>query len=160
MKKLFIITTVFLLVFSGFAQNSATTASGENNLPDGVYHVKDLDKKPHFKGGHEALMKFIKSKAEVPQELKNYKGITVVGFIIEENGKITDPKVVKSCGNEDLDKVAVETIKKMPNWLPGIKDGKKVKTLMRLPVPWNTKLKPRNGKKHTNHKEGLNKKSN
>ncbi len=148
MKKYLAVGVMFFVfVIAGMAQDkpeqaSSTATTTSTNLPQGVYKVKNLDKPPMFKGGKKSLHKFISSQIEIPDKYKEFNGTTWVGFIVNEDGKLSDIKVLRSCGNEELDKIAVDVFKKMPPWLPGIKEDKKVKTMMQVPVRFG---KPKNG---------------
>ena len=156
MKKYFII--VFLLSFASsiLAQNSATsTTSSTNTNSTEVYKAKDVDEAPFFKGGDRGLHKYINSYIEIPSECRKYNGEAVVSFIVDEYGKTTNFKILKSTGKEKLDNAIIEVLKKMPNWTPGMKDNKKVKTLMEIPIKiGNTKTtsKELNKKINTNQK--------
>ena len=59
-------------------------------------------------------------------------------FVVQKDGAITQTEVVKGV-HELLDAEALRTIKSMPNWVPGEKDGEAVKVKMTLPI--NFKLK-------------------
>lgn len=90
---------------------------------------------PSFPGGSTALMKFIAENLELaPKSDECYFGtITVVQFIIDENGKITSPKIVRSV-HPDFDDACLKLIAKMPNWLPALQRGRPVRTQMNLPI--------------------------
>ena len=57
----------------------------------------------------------------------------IVSFVINENGQVTDPEVLRRV-DKDLDKEAIRIIKSMPRWIPGEHKGKKVKVRLTLPV--------------------------
>jgi protein TonB len=61
------------------------------------------------------------------------EGTVIVNFIVGLNGEIRDVKIVKSV-NKDLDKEAMRVISLMPNWTPGMNNGKPVKVSFNLPV--------------------------
>ena len=60
-------------------------------------------------------------------------GRVVVSFVINENGQVTDPEVLRHV-DKDLDKEAIRIIKSMSRWIPGEHKGKKVKVRFTLPV--------------------------
>ncbi len=90
---------------------------------------------PSFPGGSTALIKFIAENLELaPKSDECYFGtITVVQFIIDENGKITSPKIVRSI-HPDFDNACLNLVAKMPNWLPALQRGRPVRTQMNLPI--------------------------
>lgn len=61
------------------------------------------------------------------------EGITVIQFVIDKDGSITKIKPLKELGS-GCTKEAIRVIKKMPNWSPGIQNGRPVKVLFNLPV--------------------------
>lgn len=90
---------------------------------------------PSFPGGGTALLKFIAGNLELaPKSRDCYFGtITVIQFIIDENGKINSPKIVRSI-HPDIDEACLKLIAKMPKWLPAEQRGQPVRTQMNLPI--------------------------
>ena len=63
------------------------------------------------------------------------QGRVFVSFVVCEDGSLCDHEVVKSTGNQDLDKEAVRVVKQMKNnWTPSEIRGRKVRTKYNLPV--------------------------
>ena len=94
---------------------------------------------PSFPGGEKALMQYIKDNTYYPRELCEgaAQGRVMVGFVINEDGSISDVKVLRSLTPE-LDEVAVKIVKDMPRWNPGKQNGKAVKTKYTVPVSFRT----------------------
>jgi protein TonB len=90
---------------------------------------------PLFPGGDDARKKFFSKNMTYPRiPLENgIEGTVIVNFIVGKNGEINDIKIVKSI-NKDLDKEAIRVISLMPNWAPGMNNGKPVKVSFNLPV--------------------------
>ena len=63
----------------------------------------------------------------------NIEGRVIVEFIIDKNGAVTAPKVVRGI-NDSLNNEALRVIKSMPLWTPGYAQGKPVKTRYTYPV--------------------------
>jgi periplasmic protein TonB len=61
----------------------------------------------------------------------------VVEFIVDENGFVQKPAVVKS-SNDGFNQVSLDSIRKW-RFEPGQKDGKTVKVRMRMPFVFNLK---------------------
>ncbi|MGL5684086.1 MAG: energy transducer TonB [Marinifilaceae bacterium] len=57
----------------------------------------------------------------------------MVSFIIDETGKVCNPKVERSV-DPILDKEALRVISMMPNWKPGKQRGKPVKVSQIMPI--------------------------
>lgn len=94
---------------------------------------------PSFPGGEKALMQYIKDNTYYPEEMCEgaAQGRVMVGFVINEDGSISDVKVLRSLTPE-LDEVAVKIVKGMPRWNPGKQNGKAVKTKYTVPVSFRT----------------------
>lgn len=78
-----------------------------------------------------------------------FSSISIFAFVaFPQNSGIT------FYGENNLSEGVLNSLGEKPNFKVG-KDA-----LMKMPIPWNEKLKPRDDEKCINHKEGLNKKSN
>lgn len=97
-----------------------------------VFIISELDKKPNFDGGMEQFFKYIAKKFKAPEE-EGLKGKIIVEFIIEKDGAISQFNVVQDIGFGTAEEIT-RVFTKCPNWLPGIKDGKPVRTLYSLPI--------------------------
>ena len=99
-----------------------------------IYQV--VEQVPEFKGGMGALMKYLSSNINYPQEAKdkNIQGKAFISFVVEKDGSITDVEVMKSSGNDLLDQESLRVVKSMPKWNPGKQSGRAVRTRFVLPV--------------------------
>ena len=99
-----------------------TVASKEEAVPDGV------------KISREVFASYPAQAIESKQE-----GQVVIQFVVTKNGKIIDPKVVKSV-SPSLDAEAIRIINLMPDWTPGKqKNGQEVNSRFTLPVRFTLK---------------------
>ena len=56
-------------------------------------------------------------------------------FIVDRNGKIVKPTILKSVsGSINFDTEAIKVINNMPNWIPGENNGEKVNVEYNLPI--------------------------
>lgn len=103
---------------------------------NGVYEMTDV--RPAYPGGQSALEDYINNHIEYPQMAvdDNKQGTVNVQFIVDENGKVTNAKVVGGSLGDGLDDEAVRVISKMPTWEPGKVKGKSVKTRLTLPITY------------------------
>lgn len=90
---------------------------------------------PKFPGGEKALMEYLSKNIKYPKDAQKsgIQGRVLVTFIVEKDGKISDPKVLKSV-HKSLDKEALSVVKSMPKFEPGSLNGKVVRTKYTLPV--------------------------
>lgn len=90
---------------------------------------------PSYKDGPEALVSFITTEVKYPESAKKAKleGKVVVSFVIDENGNVTNTKVVNSV-NKLLDAEALRVVNAMPAWNAGSENGKPVATELKMPI--------------------------
>ena len=116
----------FLIGFCFFI----TLTSGQNSVKDdqGIYIM--CEKMPELIGGMDGLQK----KIRYPLQAKTLgvQGVVYVQSIINEKGKIEDPKVVKKLG-AGCDEEAIRVLKKS-KFKPGYDKGKPVKVRFTLPI--------------------------
>lgn len=93
------------------------------------------EKTPEFKGGMEAMQKFLAKNIHYPVSAMKAKtqGTVFVQFIITKTGKVLDAKVLRGIGL-DCDKEALRVVKAMPDWTPGQNKGKTVSVVMQIPI--------------------------
>ena len=105
----------------------------KNRGKDFVFNV--VEQMPSFPGGKKAMMEYLKENTEYPAKaVKNkIQGRVIVQFTVDEKGRLSDIKVVKSV-EPSLNAEAVRVIKSMPRWNPGMQNGKAVKVRYTLPV--------------------------
>ena len=106
-----------------------------NGGPDenGVYNI--VEQMPVFPGGTQGLIEFMRKNLTYPDEAKanNIQGRVMISFVVNEDGHLSDFNVDKSA-SKALDEEAVRMAKSMPNWKPGVQDGKPVKVRYSIPV--------------------------
>ncbi|OUJ73260.1 energy transducer TonB [Hymenobacter crusticola] len=98
-----------------------------------VYYT--AEEMPTFPGGDQAFLQFIKAKVHYPDEAlqRNLSGKVYIGFVVDEEGRILDPKVVRGLG-AGLDQEALRLVRIMPWWRPGRVNGRPVRVAYTLPV--------------------------
>ena len=99
-----------------------------------VFYV--VEQMPEFPGGDEERIKFLSWHLNYPKEARDrgLQGVVYVGFVVEPNGELTNFEIVKSSRHTILDKEALRVAKLMPNWKPGIQDGKQVRVQFQIPI--------------------------
>lgn len=85
-----------------------------------------LEKKPELIGGTQTLYDFINYPRQARE--KRIEGKVHIEFILDENGNVTNPVVVKGIGH-GCDQEALRAIKKV-KFSPGIQNGRNVKVKM------------------------------
>ncbi len=87
------------------------------------------------KGGMPALYEYIASNLSYPAEARSagVQGKVFVEFIVNENGSLSDFKIVKGIGG-GCDEEALRVIASSPAWNAGMQGGKEVKQKMVIPL--------------------------
>lgn len=82
-----------------------------------------------------SVKKYFMDNYKMPTILidNGYTGSVYVEFVIERDSSISNIKLIRGI-DEPLDKSVIETIKAMPKWIPGINNGKIVRSRFVLPV--------------------------
>ena len=91
-----------------------------------VYLVVEV--MPEFPGGDKAFEAYIAKSMKYPEaaKAKKIQGKVFVTFIINSQGKVTNPKIAHGV-DPDLDAEALRIISQMPQWSPGKEKGKPVR---------------------------------
>ena len=90
---------------------------------------------PSYKGGMEAMIKFLSGKMRYPAipRRMGIEGTVFVSFIIGPDGNVMNAEVVRGLSKE-CDAEALRVVSMMPTWNPGIQGGTPVMVRMVLPI--------------------------
>ena len=94
-----------------------------------------VEQMPEYPGGLVELMKYISMNVHYPEAAMKTgtQGRVVVQFIIEEDGTVSDARVVQRVSDE-LDAEALRVVSAMPKWTPGRQKGQPVRVKYTMPV--------------------------
>lgn len=123
MKKLFI--TLSIVLISIFSVNA------QSNEP--VYEKTDVA--AEYQGGMTEMVNFIGKNLKYPKPAveAHVTGKVFVKLIIEKDGTISSPEIVKGIGF-GCDKEVMRIVSLMPKWNAGQIGGKAVRSSITLPV--------------------------
>ncbi len=131
---------------AGYAVKSATRdkkeslqaipadAEGDNTVSGEVFMV--AEEMPVFKGGDiNKFREYVQQQIKYPVKAAEagIEGKVFVSFIINEKGKLINPKIIRSA-DPLLDKEALRVISSSPAWTPGMMNGKPVSVQLAIPV--------------------------
>jgi TonB family protein len=102
-----------------------------------VYNKAEVD--PSFKGGEEALVKYLNEHIKYPEEAKKrgVEGTVYVDFVVAEDGSVRETVVNDGPGekvDQSLRDEAIRLVQSMPKWVPGRQRGKPVDVRFSLPI--------------------------
>jgi len=103
---------------------------------NGVYDATEV--RPMYPGGQTALSDYIANHIDYPQMAidDNKQGTVNVQFVVDENGKVQNAKVVGSKLGDGLDEEAERVVSTMPKWNAGTVKGRPVKTRVTVPITY------------------------
>lgn len=108
---------------------------GGEEVSDEVPVFQVVEEMPEFPGGMGECLKFLGKNIKYPVEAQKagVQGKVIVQFVVEKDGNIANPKVVRSI-DPDLDGEAIRVISIMPKWKPGMQKGQPVRVKYTVPV--------------------------
>lgn len=120
---------------STLKEDSVQVVDLSNSITDGDPIFGMCELQPEFPGGEMALIQFIKENLHYPEQCvkDSIEGRVTLSFSIEEDGSITNIKVMRS-PHEALSQEAIRIVKSMPKWKPGGVNGKIKKVKYVLPI--------------------------
>lgn len=92
-----------------------------------------IEKAPEAPYGIDTFRRYIGINFRMPNDAPRGGGKIFTTFIIDENGKMINPTVVKGIG-DTMDKEAIRVLSKYVNWIPGEIRGIKTRFLFSLPI--------------------------
>jgi TonB family protein len=119
-------------------QKALKEESVQYTVPDGGKVFLVVEHQPEFPGGFDAMRSFIRENLKYPQAAAAEKreGVVYISFIVNEDGSIADPKVLKGI-EASMDNEALRVVKMFPKWKPGEQNGLKVRTRFVMPIKYN-----------------------
>jgi TonB family protein len=130
------------LIFSLFCgtlfsqKDTLLTRTTVDNMPffAGCESLKN-DNPEKRKCSDEKLTAFITKYLVYPEAAITNKveGTAVVSFQVEEDGRISEPQIVRDLGS-GCGQAALDILKSMPRWQPAERAGKKIKVKLTMPV--------------------------
>jgi periplasmic protein TonB len=87
-----------------------------------------------FPGGLPAWKDFLQRNLRYPQKAidRRIEGTVIVQFIVCKDGSICDIEAISGPG--ELRETAVNVLKKTPNWVPALQNGKVVRSYKKQPI--------------------------
>ncbi len=114
-------------------KKEASTQTEAKVDENGIHQV--CEEMPEFPGGMMECMNWLGKNINYPAtaQEKGIQGRVIIQFVVERDGSITEPKVVRGI-DPDLDKEALRVVSAMPNWKPGKHKGEVVRVKYTLPI--------------------------
>lgn len=141
-----IATSLLAQVTTSPSETLTTEANQASDNLEDVYKV--VEEMPMFSGcedieiqrdrkicSESKMLQFLYQNIKYPDaaKKKGAQGTVFVRFVIEADGRVTNPEVVRDIG-EGCGAEALRVVKLMPNWNPGKQGGKYVRVWYNLPL--------------------------
>lgn len=136
---------IFLILFLAIAVTSfAQTEDGYKNKPLEVAEVMPawngcdfIDEVEKMNCTYNKIMNYLVKKIKYPKYSRKHKhsGTVYVFFVVNSEGTVEGVKVTRSVTPE-LDAESIRVVKSMPQWSPGVQDGKRVSVCFNLPIKY------------------------
>lgn len=101
----------------------------ENNI---TYNYTEIETKPEYKSGIMAFYKYVQKNYRLPNQ-QGLKGKVYVTFVVDKDGKIVEPKVLRDLGYGTGEE-AIRILNNCDNWTPAEQRGQKVRCTYSLPI--------------------------
>lgn len=100
----------------------------------------NVDKIATFKGGYDAMLKYIQQNIKYPEVAKsiNLEGRVIVSARVDTNGKLSKFRVVSS-EHKYLNAEALRVVETLPDFEPAMDEGKAVESEIKIPVFFSLK---------------------
>lgn len=115
----------------------AAEAVAETNSTEAEPAVyKKVEKMPEFPGGELAMRRWLQRNMRFNTE-EQAAGTRIeiqCRFVIDKEGKVTAIEIIKGAANREYAREIKRVVAKMPDWMPGVQNGKQVAVYFTLPV--------------------------
>ncbi len=104
------------------------------NSDNRIYDI--AEKMPEFPGGINALNNYVSEKTNDVVKSADLKNSirTMISFVVETDGTLSDIHVAKSSGQSLIDTEAASIVRNMPAWIPAQNNGINVRMKYVVPV--------------------------
>ena len=109
----------YVIITVGYKTKNAVTGKDEDReMKVGIGVVPET--KAAYDGGYDKMISYLKENTinEIVAQNLNYLPQPSISFVVNENGETENVKLVKTSGNDEIDKLLVKVIELMPKWKP------------------------------------------
>jgi protein TonB len=119
MKQTILLSAILFMTFCVHAQDTGNISKSQDKQ---FYYIQKMPYAPYN------VDQYLADNLKYPGRARRQKiqGRVIVRFVINEDGSISDCKIIKGIGG-GCDEVALKVIQNMPKWSPGKQEGKPVK---------------------------------
>lgn len=131
------LTILFLFIcVMAFGQNSSRDT---NEVPSTVNPEIMAEYPGGIKAMHKYLQDSVYNKMKITTDETHILRTVYSKLTIDETGKVTNPKIVRSSNVASVDSLFINALKNMPLWKPGSTNGKTIKQEFNIPLRFEFK---------------------
>lgn len=105
-----------------------------STLDNGEQVYMAVEQMAEYPGGQAALREYIKNNLRLPDTDFDFETVRViVKFVINKDGSISDPKIIKPGPDKAFDDEAIRLVTGMPKWIPAKNNGQPVNSYFSMP---------------------------
>jgi protein TonB len=140
MKGTVLFGVLFLLMGAIRAQSStpvAVKAADSVVVDQDSVYSSGMEQKAQFKGGDKAFQRYVMDNFTYPARCQEngISGSVLLRFVVDVDGSIVNIQVLEvSTKCPEFAKEAVRILKNSPRWIPGMYNGRFVKSYRELPL--------------------------
>jgi len=140
MKGTVLFGVLFLLMGAIRAQSStpvAVKAADSVVVDQDSVYSSGIEQKAQFKGGDKAFQRYVMDNFTYPARCQEngISGSVLLRFVVDVDGSIVNIQVLEvSTKCPEFAKEAVRILKNSPRWIPGMYNGRFVKSYRELPL--------------------------
>lgn len=135
MKQIILIPAILVgVVLTTSIQLESTELTPKNAAVEN--YKGEIDKEAEFVGGISAMTSYFQENIKYPKDLadKNLEAKVYMKFQVSKSGKVKNVRIARGSEHDAFNEEATRVVSNMPNWTPGIKDGKAVNANVTLPI--------------------------
>lgn len=138
MKYLSIILFCICFTMTGFSQDEVLLHVDEMPYFPGCNDFGEKQKEAKRRCSNDNLVSFIANNIKYPESAKEERleGTVLVSFVIDNKGFLKDPFVLRDIGG-GCGEAALEIVKQMVRWEPGVNNGRSVNVKLNLPIKFS-----------------------
>jgi len=138
MKYITALLVFFMFIVASFAQDEVLVHVDEMPYFPGCNDFGENQKVAKRRCSNNNLVSFIANNIKYPESAKKdrLEGTVLISFVIDNKGFLNDPFVLRDIGG-GCGEAALDVVKQMVRWEPGVNQGRSVNVKLNLPIKFS-----------------------
>ncbi|MGM5631929.1 energy transducer TonB [Apibacter raozihei] len=128
--------TVFFIAFLMFMSSYSLGQKSTHTTDDKIFKQNEVSTKAEFEGGYQHLLLFLSTNLKYPTAAvnSNIQGKVIVRFVVENNGTISNIKIIQDIGGGCGEEVVRVLQKTQSRWNSAKRNKKRVRSYYQLSI--------------------------